>query len=556
VDSEPPPGDDTEPLADTEQDPPPDRVPGITPLFQPERGLYDAPFTLAVSTEIDGARVRFTLDGQDPRGPESLEWTEDLLVDATTTVRAVVEQDGSFLGAPFTHTYLFPAQVTSRATPESYPTRWWTWYTSGGYTADYGMDPEIYEDPAYTDAFPGVFSALPSLLLSMDPLDLFGPRGIYENPTSEGSDWERPVSMEWLPSDGSPGFQVNAGLRVHGGASRDPACSAKKSFRVTFRSEYGEPSLRAPLFPAPGPTRVENLILRAGYNLSWIHWSSSQRSMATYRRDNLARALQASLGDPSTRDRFAHLYLDGLYWGLYSVHERPDAAFLAELLGGTEDDWDVIHTGEVLDGDREAWDAMMAVVGAGLSNASAWEALRGWLDVQNFANYYLLNLYLGNDDWPHNNWVAARRREEGAGFIFFSWDAEHIVKDVDTNRVDVDAADSPGRIFQRLRQNESFRALFSDTARRLLAEDGPLGVPAVTALWDELGRTLDGVVVAESARWGDNRRDVNPYSEGPYELYTVNGHYLPEDRRVRDEWLPRRTAIVIAQLRAAGLYQD
>ena len=40
------------------------------------------------------------------------------------------------------------------------------------------------------------------------------------------------------------------------------------------------------------------------------------------------------MGQPSTHNTYVHLYINGLYWGLYDPAERPDDAFLAEHLGG------------------------------------------------------------------------------------------------------------------------------------------------------------------------------------------------------------------------------
>jgi hypothetical protein len=60
--------------------------------------------------------------------------------------------------------------------------------------------------------------------------------------------------------------------------------------------------------------------------------------------------------------------------------------------------------------------------------------------------------------------------------------------------------------------------------------------------------------VAESARWGDYRRDVHPYKTGPYELYTRNDHWRPEIARLLTHYFPQRTAACLQQFREAGLY--
>jgi len=61
-------------------------------------------------------------------------------------------------------------------------------------------------------------------------------------------------------------------------------------------------------------------------------------------------------------------------------------------------------------------------------------------------------------------------------------------------------------------------------------------------------------MVAESARWGDYRRDVHPYKQPPYELYTRDQHWRPEVKRLLEEYFPKRSGKVLEQLQKVGLY--
>jgi hypothetical protein len=65
---------------------------------------------------------------------------------------------------------------------------------------------------------------------------------------------------------------------------------------------------------------------------------------------------------------------------------------------------------------------------------------------------------------------------------------------------------------------------------------------------------LDLAIIAESARWGDYRRDVHPYKTGPYERYTRNEHWRPEIDRLLNDYFPKRTGVAVEQFRSAGLY--
>ncbi len=116
------------------------------------------------------------------------------------------------------------------------------------------MDPDIVDHPDYTDEFEAAFAALPTLSLVFDPDALFDPTtGIYQNPTRDEPEWERPLSAEFFVPDGSePGFQINAGIRIQGGSSRN-ADTPKHSLSLRFRAEYGDEKLRYPLYrDSPG----------------------------------------------------------------------------------------------------------------------------------------------------------------------------------------------------------------------------------------------------------------------------------------------------------------
>ena len=526
-------------------------APSAGPDFSAVRGRYDAPFTLTLRSDLSGARILYSLDGSDPRDSTALHYVEPLSIEGTTVVRAVVALADQPVDVPISHTYLFPDQLPDQQAPHGYPMTWWD-----SYEADYAFDPEIVSGGDYAALFPAVFSALPMVSITLPAADLFGADGIHENAGEDGALWEREASLEWLPVDGGPGFQVHAGLRITGGASRDPSGSPKKSFRLLFRERYGAAELEQDLLatteggdePTDAVDRFDTLVLRARYNHSWAHWSSEQRSMALYMRDSFARELQGAMGHVTTHGRHVHLLINGLYWGLYVLHERPDAHFQAAYFGGEEEEWDVINTSEAVDGDRIAWEELLI-----RAESADWAGVHEMLDLEAFADYILLNSFLGNDDWPGNNWYAARRDVQGEPFRFFVWDAEHVLKDVQADVLGADAIDSPGRVFQLLRADPEFRAVFSERAMLHLGAGGVLSAEALVARWQGLAAVVELSVVAESARWGDYRRDVYSYYTGPYELYTREDHWRVEYERIREEYLPQRTEVLWQQLVAAEL---
>src|SRR5690606_11026215 len=126
-------------------------------------------------------------------------------------------------------------------------------------------------------------------------------QGIYVNAEQRGRLWERPVSIECIdPSGQEAGFQADAGLRIRGGASRRGSVP-KHSFRVYFRSAYGDGKLRYPLFGPQAADRFDDFDLRTSQNYSWASTGSPENTLL---RDGFCRDTQQALGEPHTRSRY------------------------------------------------------------------------------------------------------------------------------------------------------------------------------------------------------------------------------------------------------------
>ena len=533
------------------------------PRFVPGRGFYEAPADVEIYSPTPGAKVFYTTDGSEPDPDSGIEYAGPVRVEGTPERAVVVLRAAAFLegllpSRSVTHTYIFPEHVLRQpANPPGFPAQWGNAVVTA---ADYAMDARVVnENPA--EALRGL-RAIPSLSVAIDVDDLFGKaRGIYSNPNLEGIAWERPVSAELVYPDGRKGFQANCGIRIQGGSSTSPWKAYKLSLRLLFRGDYGPSKLVHPLFPDSAVGRFDSLVLDAHLNLTWIHPDETQRTRSQYVRDAFACDLQNAFGSLAPHAIFAHLYLDGLYWGLYEIHERPDDSFAAEHLGGEKEEYDVFRHEYALlvDGERTAWTELFARARQGLATTERYLAIGDYLDVADLADYMLVHIYAGNDDWPRHNWYAARRRTPGAGFRFFSWDSEHILKDVAINQTAVNLAGSPAELYALLRQNPDWRLLFADRAHRHFF-GGALYVDPAAPGWDEEHpernapaalymkriREIDPAIRLESARWGDNRRPAQPY--------TRDREWMAELNWLLKTYFPRRSAIVLEQLRAAGLY--
>lgn len=522
--------------------------------FSHPRGLYSAPFALTISSATPGAEILFTTNGSIPRPGNGIRYEAPIPIRGTTTLRAAAFKEDFRPTDVDTLTFLFPGQVPAQ-TGEGLPATWGV-RNEEPVTADYEMDPEITGNPHYRERMDRSLTALPILSVVVDRTDLFDPAtGIYANPLETGSAWERRASLELIRTDGTRGVHVPCGIRVQGGWSRRPEESPKHSFRLEFRDRYGAPVLKYPLLGSDGPARLEALVLRAGCNNSWLHWNATERRQGELLRDQFMRDSFRELGHLSSRGQFFHLYLNGLYWGIYNACERPDDSFLAEHLGGISTDYESRNAGKVLSGTEEVWNRIFELANSGLDDPDRYDEFRDLVDLESFSAFMLLQIFGGTSDWDAaSNWYAGRRIRPAGKYQFFIWDSERSLESINANILTADDDQSPTRLFQALRKNPQFRSTFSALAHRHLGPGGALSPEATRQRYARLAETLRPAVVAESARWGDYRRDVQPYREGPYELYTADDHWEPEVDRLLNRYFPARTQEVIRQLQAADLY--
>ena len=97
---------------------------------------------------------------------------------------------------------------------------------------------------------------------------------------------------------------------------------------------------------------------------------------------------------------------------------------------------------------------------------------------------------------------------------------------------------------------------FADRVHRYCFNGGLLTPGPAAQRWTNISVQVGPGMLAESARWGDYRRDVAQYQTGPYLLYTTNDFWWPEIERMRTNYFPQRTDTLLTQLRSAGLYPN
>ncbi|MCW1925142.1 lamin tail domain-containing protein [Luteolibacter arcticus] len=492
---------------------------GIVPevAFSAERGYFSGPFSLTLSSAMPEAQIRYTLDGTAPTVTTGLVYTAPIPVTTTTTVRACAYRTGYTSLRPETRTYLYlPDIIQQPATIAGWPNP----QISTGVVNkvhDYEMDPTLTADPAFREEMIEGFSQIPTVSVVVKKSDMWtslGEGGFYR-----GTDLERAASVEYI-NPGNPGenTQADCGIQGH---SHD---RMKRSLRLSFKAAYGDKKFDSAMFTgvpwggASGNREVDNIVLRAGNNHSFArHWNPTT---STCTEDEWYRATQIAMGRPGSPGRYVHLFINGIYWGLYNAVQRPDADFAAGSLGGEKADWFSVNHGGVHGGDSARWDYLTTTLtGKNMANAANYAELGQYVDLPAFVDYLLCSFYSGMDDWPANNWWGGNRNNPAGPFEFFTWDGEtawgtgngsNLTAWVHPTFRSVNpiSSDAPAvRIWQAARANPDFIAMIGDRLHKHLSAGGALSTTEAVDRWNRINNHVKDAIYADCARWGDTMQE-------------------------------------------------
>ena len=552
--------------------------------FSVRRGFFTTPQTVVISCATPGATIRYTTDKSTPTETNGTIYSTPLTVSATTVLRARAFVPGLLASNTDTQTYVFvsdvPNQVYAAGTaPAGWPVPGAAQLNSQ--TMRYGFNATLkaqYTAQQLRDAL----NQLPSISIVTDQANLTSQTtGIYSNADQKGDAWERASSVEYLLPDNSPGFHINCGLRIRGGASRGDY-APKHSFRLYFRNQYGDGTLKFPLHGTTGTDEFQTIDIRSEENYSWAHDAGTENTAV---REVFARDLSGALGQPQTRSRYLHVYLNGQYWGMYMTEERSQEDYGASYFGGAANDYDVVQTSnhsaftyELGSGTIDAWQAtwnLARTCAASPTNANYFAllgrnasgvrvpAMPVYIDPDHLASYLLLHYFTGDGDGPlsnflgmnrANNWRGFRNRLTDTGWRFFPHDCEHTLlapswvdaratnnTTTGSNRSNFTYSNSEW-LHEDLATNAEYKLKIADVAQRHLFNNGALTPAKAQALFDARAGQIAQAVIADCTRWGTSSTN--------HTLAQWNARLAS----IRANFFPNRTANVIAALKSRGFY--
>lgn len=284
------------------------------------------------------------------------------------------------------------------------------------------------------------------------------PNGNYMN---NGIAWERTMHVEFFENDGSLQLDQDCGVRIHGGWS---AIYAQKSLRLIARNSYGNNYFTYHLFEHLDSENYDNIVLRnSGNDFIRSHFRDAFMQSLL---ENLDMELQAFM--PSV------VFLNGEYWGIHGIRERYNEHYFKRHFNIQKNDLIVVNVcggNPAIGNNMEYLELQSFAEENDLTIPENYNYILSKIDINNFIDYHIAEIYFGNFDWPCNNvkiWKTIDSLSKWRWLIYdldggfgyphnYSYNNLHSI--LDTNGI---FAPCCTVILRKLLLNESFSELFID----------------------------------------------------------------------------------------------
>lgn len=323
--------------------------------FSRPGGLTNS-FALTLSGAPAGTSIRYTLNNTEPTS-SSPAYTSPLAINGVTNVRARIFRGGYIPSPTQTESYLI-----------------------------------------------GVNHSLPVVSLVTNPDNFFLPEtGIYvlgpgdfPNIPYFGSniwdDVEVPINFSIFEPGSTQGYSFDGGTKIFGGWSRS---NPQRSLSIFARGRYGTDEMEYPFFDSRPYDKFQALVLR----------NSGNEFGKTQLRDGSLTGLWLDSNVDIQAYQPAVIYLNGEYWGIQNIREKINEHYLASLHDVDPDEIDLLEfDASVIQGDNDEYLALRDYLNNNnLFSDASYNVIAEQIDLDNYIQYSVAQIYADNQDWPGNN---------------------------------------------------------------------------------------------------------------------------------------------------------
>ncbi len=434
-------------------------------VFSNQEGFYSSSFSLSINSTT-GDTIYYTLNGNIPT-PNSNYFTAPLLIEDKSAepnvfseIPTTPEQELIYCKA-----WESPGHPIDKATILRCASYRNGVRTSKIYTKTYFVSSHVFNQ-----------YSIPVISLITEEGNLFNnDSGLYVpgihfniddpewtgNYFMHGKDWERNIHIEYFEPQGTLGFSQDAGIRIHGGKTRH---AAQKTLRLYARSEYGEKYFNYQLLPHRPVDKYKRFLLR-----------STMRGVnpKTIIRDVLAQNISSSLDIDYQESQPVIVFINGEYWGIHTIRDRIDERYIEYTHHIDKDSVKIEDYGYIPN-------VINFIENNSLEYDDNYNYVTTQIDINNYIDYTIAELFFNNYDWPGNNMKIWRKIPDGKWrWIFYDIDASFGDEDYNmllhatANDSTISWPNPPHStfLFRSLLQNETFKTTFINRYAEILNTD-------------------------------------------------------------------------------------
>lgn len=368
------------------------------PVFSHEGGFYEDEFSLNISTDEPDTKIYYTTDGSEPvpENESTSEFTEFIKIKSRAgdpNILSLIDTAHPDYDEGYTtpNGEVFKCTIIKAVAIRN------------------GVRSNTVTNSYFVDKDMKTRYSISVISLVTDYKNLFDDEiGIYTryNCQNKGEEWERPMHIEFFEPDGKLAFSQNIGARINGGFTR---AFPQKSLRLYANKKYdAQDKFNYDVFQGSAKNinnevidSFKRLLLRNGGN-DW---------QGVMMRDALIQGLVAHLNVDTQASRPCVVFLNGEYWGVYNIRERYDNHYLKAHYDLDKDKvamLDVFRTPDILEGTQDDVKAYLKDIvnyleENSITDKDTYEQLKTKMDVENFIDYNITQIFVGNKDWPGNN---------------------------------------------------------------------------------------------------------------------------------------------------------
>ncbi len=287
------------------------------------------------------------------------------------------------------------------------------------------------------------------------------PSGNYHN---RGPEWEREIHLTYFENNGTIGFETDAGMRMRGyGSTVNP----QKSFGVYFRNDYGLNKINYPVFKNSNINKYKRLIFR----------NSGSDFLFTHFRDALLQDLLKSLDMELQKFQPTVLFFNGEYWGIHNIREKYDKYYFKYHYGIDEDNINILGIcGGVKEGENTDYLELVDFIQVNdMSLNENYLFATNKVDIQNFIDFQIAEIFYANYDWPCNNFNIWKTNDPGSKWRFLIFDLDcsfgynnnalfdtHSFEHATSTNNEWPHCECSNLLFRKFLENEEFEQQFID----------------------------------------------------------------------------------------------